>query len=126
MKEKNAAIEKIEKRKDAEIEELTAKHAKKYEEIKTFYNEITTTNIDIIRSQTSELETLRKTFQQKEVQRNKKEKENANIVGPLEAAKARNMELAEETIKHQIVDKELGLVQEDITKYMKIVKELEW
>jgi hypothetical protein len=80
MKEKNAAIEKIEKRKDAEIEELTAKHAKKYEEIKTFYGEITTTNLDIIRSQTAELETLRKTFLAKEQLRNKQERTNANIV----------------------------------------------
>ena len=50
VKEKNTAIEKIEKRKDAEIEELTNKHEKKYEEIKNFYGEITTTNLDIIRS----------------------------------------------------------------------------
>jgi hypothetical protein len=44
----------------------------------------------------------------------------------LEAAKARNIELAEQTILHQEVDKELGIVQEDIAKYMKITKELEW
>ena len=69
--EKNREIAKIEARKNAEIDELTTKHEQKYDHIKQFYNEITTTNLDIIRSQTNELDTLRKTFHQKEQQRTK-------------------------------------------------------
>jgi hypothetical protein len=50
IEEKDREIKKIENKKNAEIAELTAKHEAKYDAIKAFYLEITTTNLDIIRS----------------------------------------------------------------------------
>ena len=41
-------IKMIQEKKDLAIKELTAKHAKKYADIKTYYQEITNTNLDII------------------------------------------------------------------------------
>ena len=42
-------IQMIQEKKDEAIKELTLKHAKKYAEIKNYYNEITNTNMDIIK-----------------------------------------------------------------------------
>jgi len=41
-------IKMIQEKKDLAIKELTAKHAKKYADIKAYYAEITNTNLDII------------------------------------------------------------------------------
>lgn len=41
-------IKMIQEKKDLAIKELTAKHAKKYADIKAYYQEITNTNLDII------------------------------------------------------------------------------
>lgn len=42
-------IRRIEAKKNHAIKELTMKHSKKYSEIKEYYSEITTTNLDIIK-----------------------------------------------------------------------------
>lgn len=56
VKERRAALKKIQDRKDKAIEELTHKHDAKYDAIKTYYSEITNTNLDIINQLASDLE----------------------------------------------------------------------
>lgn len=48
--ERRAAIKKIQDKKDAAIEDLIQKHEQKYEQIKTYYTDITNTNLDVIRT----------------------------------------------------------------------------
>ena len=46
---RKSEIKKIQEKKDAAISELTKKHTDKYTAIKAYYNEITNTNLDIIK-----------------------------------------------------------------------------
>lgn len=48
-KKRKAAIQQIETKKNLAIRELTSKHARKYADIKSYYQEITNTNLDIIK-----------------------------------------------------------------------------
>ena len=47
-KKRKAEIERIESKKNKAIYELTKNHEEKYANIKDYYNEITSTNMDII------------------------------------------------------------------------------
>jgi len=53
-------IKMIQEKKDLAIAELTRKHSKKYAEIKQYYQEITNTNLDIIKQLQDELFDARK------------------------------------------------------------------
>lgn len=53
-------IQQIENKKNQAIKELTQKHAKKYADIKNYYQEITNTNLDIIKQLKDELTDAKK------------------------------------------------------------------
>eukprot|EP01028_Stygiella_incarcerata_P013570 TRINITY_DN82795_c0_g1_i1.p1 TRINITY_DN82795_c0_g1~~TRINITY_DN82795_c0_g1_i1.p1 ORF type:complete len:449 (-),score=145.03 TRINITY_DN82795_c0_g1_i1:201-1547(-) len=53
-------IHEIEERKNEHIKELMEKHKRAFTEIKTYYNDITTNNLDLIRSLKEELEAMKK------------------------------------------------------------------
>ena len=59
-KKRKAAIQMIELKKNQAIKELTGKHEQKYKDIKTYYQEITNTNLDIIKQLKDELSDARK------------------------------------------------------------------
>jgi len=59
-KKRKQAIIMIEAKKNHAIRDLTAKHAKKYADIKAYYQEITNTNLDIIKQLKDELSDARK------------------------------------------------------------------
>lgn len=59
-KKRKAAIQMIEIKKNQAIKELTGKHEKKYMDIKAYYQEITNTNLDIIKQLKDELSDARK------------------------------------------------------------------
>ena len=59
-KKRKAAILMIEAKKNQAIRDLTNKHAKKYVDIKAYYQEITNTNLDIIKQLKDELGDARK------------------------------------------------------------------
>jgi hypothetical protein len=54
-KRRDQEIQKIEAKKNARIKELTQTHDKKYKDIKNYYQEITNTNLDIIKQLKEEL-----------------------------------------------------------------------
>lgn len=68
-RKRKALIHQIENKKNAAIKELTSKHAKKYNDIKNYYQEITSTNLDIIKSLKDELSDTRKEDAAKQKQR---------------------------------------------------------
>ena len=53
-------IKLIQEKKDTAIEELTAKHTQKYNDIKSYYQDITNTNFDIIKQLKDELSDAKK------------------------------------------------------------------
>ncbi len=59
-KRRKQAIQAIEAKKNAAIRDLTGKHARKYADIKAYYQEITNTNLDIIKQLKDELGDARK------------------------------------------------------------------
>jgi hypothetical protein len=59
-KRRKQAIQMIEMKKNQAIKELTGKHEKKYMDIKAYYQEITNTNLDIIKQLKDELSDARK------------------------------------------------------------------
>ena len=59
-RKRKAMIQQIENKKNQAIKELTAKHAKKYNDIKNYYQEITNTNLDIIKQLKDELTDAKK------------------------------------------------------------------
>lgn len=48
-RKRKAQIQQIENKKNEAIKALTQKHSKKYNDIKNYYQEITNTNLDIIK-----------------------------------------------------------------------------
>ena len=59
-RKRKGLILQIENKKNAAIKELTQKHAKKYSDIKNYYQEITNTNLDIIKQLKDELTDAKK------------------------------------------------------------------
>lgn len=76
----------IETKKNAAIKELTSKHAKKYADIKNYYQEITNTNLDIIKQLKDELSDAKKEDTTKQKQKMDQEEANKQIVEPLQKA----------------------------------------
>jgi DNA-binding ferritin-like protein (Dps family) len=52
-------IKNLEEKKDEKIKKLTTEHNKKYSDIKTYYTEITATNLDLMKQLRHEIKQLR-------------------------------------------------------------------
>ena len=85
-KKRKSAILKIEVKKNQAIKELTQKHGQKYDSIKNYYQEITNTNLDMIRQLKEDL-TVAKNDEntEKKLLRQEIEK-NAHVKDPYEKA----------------------------------------
>lgn len=81
-------IKLIQEKKDQAIEELTAKHTQKYNDIKSYYQEITNTNFDIIKQLKDELSEARKDDNEKQRAKMDQQEANNKVVEPLEQASA--------------------------------------
>jgi septal ring factor EnvC (AmiA/AmiB activator) len=75
-RKRKGLIQQIENKKNMAIKELTQKHAKKYNDIKNYYQEITNTNLDIIKQLKDELTDAKKEDTTK--QKAKMDQEEAN------------------------------------------------
>ena len=83
VRERRAAIKKIQEKKDAAIEELTSKHEIKYEAIRSYYVEITSTNLDIISQLASDLDRQKRDDKRNERAKFRQERENNAILEPM-------------------------------------------
>ena len=81
-RKRKALILQIETKKNQAIKDLTGKHQKKYDDIKNYYQEITNTNLDIIKQLKDELSDAKK--EDTTMQKVKMDQEEANkqIVEP--------------------------------------------
>ena len=123
---RKSEIKKIQEKKDQAIKELTAKHDQKYIDIKTYYTEITNTNLDIIKQLKDELIDARKDNGEKQKQKMDCQEQNNKIVEPLNQANEEVTYLEKKKKTHdQIMDK-LSETQQLIAEYDERSKDIEW
>ncbi|KAJ3045697.1 Dynein regulatory complex subunit 4 [Rhizophlyctis rosea] len=87
LKRKNE-IHEIEERKNGQINALMKNHDKAFAEIKTYYNEITMNNLNLINTLKEQVETLKKKEERNEKQMADITSENKRLSEPLQAALA--------------------------------------
>ena len=98
----------IQEKKDLAIKELTAKHAKKYADIKAYYAEITNTNLDIINQLKDTLALDRKEDADTRRKKSDQEDKNNQVVEPLNKANEEVQLLTDKKKKHDVIMGELG------------------
>lgn len=125
-KKRKALIQKIETRKNAKIKECTVKHEKKYAEIKDYYQEITSTNLDIIKFLKEELATSKAEESMSQKEHTKHYRANKNVTEPLSRAKADKRELKKKQVMHIEIKNELDHCQQEIKAIEGGFKEAEW
>lgn len=125
-KRRKREIQKIEVRKNAKIKECTVKHEQKYQEIKDYYGDITSTNLDIIKFLKDDLTTATQEAQtsQKEYRRNYNA--NKNVTEPLHRAKQEKLELRNKQLDHTKIKEDLEVCTEEIRTIESTYKEGEW
>ena len=125
-RKRKAQIQAIENKKNQAIKELTSKHAKKYADIKNYYQEITNTNLDIIKQLKDELTEAKKEDTAKQKQKMDQEEANKQVVVPLQEASDEVKKLSEKKRVHdQIMDK-LKECQAQIMDHDAVLKDVEW
>lgn len=125
-KRRKQEIQRIESKKNDAIRALTQKHEKKYSDIKEYYSEITSTNLDIIRQLKDDLAEAK--AQDAKTQREKMHQEelNARVQKPLDEANKAVKELKLVQLKHNDVK---GHLQDCLAKTKEIessIVDAEW
>lgn len=105
-RKRKGLILQIENKKNQAIKELTAKHQKKYNDIKNYYQEITNTNMDLIKMLKDELTDAKKEDTTKQKAKMDQEEANKQVVVPLQEANDEVARLTELKKQHdKIMDK---------------------
>jgi len=125
-KRRKQAIQMIEMKKNQAIKELTGKHEKKYMDIKAYYQEITNTNLDIIKQLKDELSDARKEDTMMQKVKLDQEEANKQIVEPLTKASEEVKVLTKQKIKHDAIMASLGETQDNIMERDSVLKDVEW
>ena len=119
-------IAQIEQKKNQAIKDLTGKHARKYADIKNYYQEITNTNLDIIKQLKDELSDAKKEDTTKQKQKMDQEEANKQIVEPLQKASEELKQLTKKKMKHNTIMGSLEETQGGIMEQDTILKDIEW
>ncbi|ESL08653.1 T-lymphocyte triggering factor [Trypanosoma rangeli SC58] len=90
---RRAEIHEIEERKNDHINALIKQHETKFHEMKDYYNQITTNNLEIIQSLKEEIAQMKKNDEHNETLMYDIDRENQNLVAPLEEAQREVAEL---------------------------------
>lgn len=126
VSKRKAEIKKIQEEKDAQINRLTKHHEKKYQEMITYFKDITQTNVEIINQLRDELSGLRKDNAVKEREKMDQQEANNKVVEPLNQANQEVIRLKKTKLHHDTIMGSLGEVQEGIAKFDGTSKEIEW
>ncbi|CDW78359.1 growth-arrest-specific protein 8 [Stylonychia lemnae] len=125
-RKRKAMIQQIENKKNQAIKDLTQKHAKKYNDIKNYYQEITNTNLDIIKQLKDELTDAKKEDTSKQKQKMDQEEANKQVVEPLQKASEEVKKLSEKKKKHDTIMDKLKECQAFIMEHDSVLKDIEW
>ncbi|CAI2367709.1 unnamed protein product [Moneuplotes crassus] len=127
MEEKRKAMTlQIEAKKDKAIEDLIARHDQNYTKIKNYYQEITNTNLDVIKQMKDDLAEVRKNDQAKMKDLLEQKKINAKMSDPLKEIDLEVRALREKKIKFDAMNGELDIYKKDILSLDKRYREIEW
>lgn len=102
---RRAEVNDAEERRNEHINNLIRQHEEKFEEMKSYYNSITKNNLEIIKSLKDEIATMKKNDEHNESLMYDIEKENHNLVAPLEQAQKDVAELQQKK-KQYLLDKQ--------------------
>ena len=125
-KKRKDQIKQIQDKKDQAIADLTAKHDKKYHDIKNYYTIITNQNLDIIKQLQEELEDAKKENSEKQKQKMDQTEANSKVVEPLHQCNQEVESLNKRQITHNKIMSDLNETQEQIAIYDSSSKEIEW
>lgn len=95
-------------------------------DIKDYYQEITSTNLDIIKFLKEELATSKKEEEMSQKEHAKHYKANKNVTLPLTKAKQEKAELKKKQLIHLEIKNELDVCQTEIKSIEGGFKEAEW
>lgn len=127
MEEKRKRIiAQIENKKNQAIKDLTDGHAVKYQKIKNYYQEITNTNLDIIKQLKEELAEAKKEDASKQKQLMDQRQKHEEVIIPMKEANEEILELKAIEKKYAIIDEKLDKEKVKITANEKIIKEMGW
>lgn len=102
---RRAEVNDTEERRNEHINNLIRLHEEKFEEMKSYYNSITKNNLEIIKSLKDEIATMKKNDEHNESLMYDIEKENHNLVAPLEQTQKDVTELQQKK-KQYLLDKQ--------------------
>jgi len=125
-KKRKVEISKIEAKKNSAIEALKTKHAKKYQDIRDYYNEITRTNIDMISTLRQDLRTAIASQNKANKDKAIQEAANNDIVKPMEKLRKEIKHLEIEEKKCVEIKKKLSECQQEIVATETTYKSIEW
>ena len=117
---------KIEGKKNEAINQLKAKHEKKYNDIKEYYTAITKTNLDLIRTLRGDLKLEKAKDTQANKERIVEEQNNKQVVGPTEQISKEVNQLEKQKKIHKEVIEKLNECQQQIADTASTYKNLEW
>lgn len=119
-------IMKIEAKKNKAIKDLIDRHDRKYLKIKNYYQEITNTNLDVIKQLKEELQEVRKDDQQKYKDYIEQRNRNNHFKIPLNAITEEVKRLEEKKKKFTKMKTELYDYKDKILDLDKKYREIEW
>ncbi|PWV14008.1 putative T-lymphocyte triggering factor [Trypanosoma cruzi] len=129
---RRAEIHEIEERKNEHINALIKQHEAKFQEMKEYYNHITTNNLEIIQSLKEEIAQMKKNDEHNETLMYDIDCENQNLVAPLEEAQREVAELQQKRKQYEQDKRSLGTtraklrsLREEIWRLRKEHKDLE-
>jgi hypothetical protein len=123
---RKAMIMQIEAKKDTAIQDLISRHGQNYTKIKGYYQEITNTNLDVIKQMKDELAEVRRDDQQKYKDLIEQKKINSRMSEPLKAIDQEVKALRAKKIKFKKMKKELYKYKDEILDLDKRYREIEW
>lgn len=123
---RKAMIAQIETEKDKAIEDLINRHDQNYAKIKSYYQEITNTNLDVIKQMKDDLADVRKDDQQKYKDLLEQKKINNKMSEPLKAIEEEVKALRIKKVKFDKMKEELYKYKDQILDLDKRYREIEW
>lgn len=123
---RKAMILQIEAKKDKAIDDLIKRHDQNYTKIKSYYQEITNTNLDVIKQMKDDLADVRRDDQQKYKDLIEQKKINSRMSEPLKQIDQEVKALREKKVKFDKMKSELYKFKDDILDLDKRYREIEW
>lgn len=108
---RRSEVNDTEERRNEHINNLIRQHEEKFEEMKQYYNSITKNNLDIIKSLKDEITTMKKNDEHNESLMYDIEKENHNLVAPLEQAQKDVADLQQKKKQYLLDKQSLGMTR---------------